>query len=91
HSYSIKVGALDNPGWSIEIDLEDTDINFNNIPSTLIEFSEHKWIAYKVEDRCFQAFGGPLNLNLLIKVFKLLVDNGEIDENKVREYLKEYS
>jgi hypothetical protein len=89
HNHGIKIETTDNPGWSIEINLIDTNVNSSEIAWVLIEPNEYEWLGYKVENGYFDAFAGVHKLNLLIKIFKLLVDNGEIDENKVREYLKE--
>jgi hypothetical protein len=89
HSYGIKIETLDNPGWLVKIDLIDTDVNSKDIQRVLIEFDKNKWVSYKVKDGSFNAYGSPLALDILIKIFKLLVDYGEIDENKVQEYIEE--
>lgn len=89
HSYGIRIETLDNPGWLVEIDLIDTDVNFKDIQRVLIEFDKNKWVSYKVKDGNFNAYGSLLVLDILIKIFKLLVDTGNIDEQIVRSYFQD--
>ncbi|WP_303850070.1 immunity 53 family protein [Apibacter mensalis] len=89
HNYGVKIETFDNPGWGLKIELEDTGINIDDKSWVKIEISETEWLGYKIENGIFDAFGGAHKLNLLIKIFKLLVDNGDIDEMKVREYLQD--
>jgi hypothetical protein len=65
HSYGVTIGTLDNPGWSLTIDLVDTALEgkpFEPIQYGMLneaETSEDEWIHCKVEDNKFTAFGGP--------------------------------
>ncbi len=75
HSYGIKIGTLDNPGWTISFDLNGTileDINFSTID---IERSDNDWIYCKVEENIFKAAGGPKNLKEMLSIFKDWLNN----------------
>ena len=50
HSYGIKIESLDNPGWIIKIDLEDTKLEGYSIDFNLIERSENDWYDIKIEN-----------------------------------------
>jgi hypothetical protein len=75
HEFGVKINTLDNPGWTIEIDLEGTDIQEK-------PFAEHAygvgeaagksgddWLACKIEEHKFKAAGGPRKLEEMIGVF----------------------
>jgi len=69
HQFGIKIDTLDNPGWRVEIDLEETkleDISFEEVNN--IE-PELEWIVCKVENKKFTGVGGPKELNDILKVF----------------------
>ncbi len=70
HTYGIVISNIDNPGWSIKIELKDTylyKIPFDEIK--VQKEDEDDWILCKVEDGIFQAYGGPRNLEDLLGIF----------------------
>jgi len=75
HSYGVRIETLDNPGWNLEIDLVDTQlegkpfepVNYGMFDE--VETSGNEWIFCKVEDNKFSAGGGPHKLNEIINVF----------------------
>lgn len=87
HGQGIKIETLDNPGWSIEIDLNGTSIELKNFDWMLYEHSENNWIGFKVHDNVFISSGDALKLNLIIIVFKDLVEKGFLNENIIFEEL----
>ena len=75
HSWGVKIDTLDNPGWSIEINLRDTTL-------AGMAFQEHSygtgknaessgdgWLACKVEGDVFKGFGWPFKLQEMLEVF----------------------
>jgi hypothetical protein len=90
HSYGIKIESIDNPGWSIKIDLDENieKIEFKEIPWILIEESEDKWIGYKIENNKFKGSGSPKNLNIIIYAFKELIEKGFVNEDEIRNNIK---
>ncbi|KMQ59917.1 hypothetical protein ACM39_18325 [Chryseobacterium sp. FH2] len=78
HNYGIKIETLDNPGWEVTIDLNNTDIYLN--PKSWILFGnfEKKWIGYKIENNKFN--GAGTSLSLIIQIFKNLIEKKLINE-----------
>jgi hypothetical protein len=70
HEYGIKIETLDNPGWTVTIDLSYTHVEDLEIPYSLNEVAEDQWIGYSVEKKKFVGASGPAQLNELIGIFK---------------------
>lgn len=70
HYYGVKIDTLDNPGWSIFIDISGTELESVTFNSIKIERSEEDWIHCKVEDNQFRGAGGSLNLLELLDTFR---------------------
>lgn len=69
HSFGVKIDTLDNPGWTLDIDLRETEWENLGLPRHVEERTENDWIQYEVADQKFQACGGPGNLGELISLF----------------------
>lgn len=84
--YGIKIETIDNPGWEITIDLAEIieGINIEKIEWNIIGDFEDKWIGYKVEGKKFNGSGSPKNLNLIIYIFKELIEKGFVIEDEIR-------
>jgi len=69
HGSGITIGTLDNPGWSLSINLAETTLE--GVPFTRIEQqeSEHRWWTCWVENRAFEGRGGPQMFGRLVEVF----------------------
>ena len=77
HTYGVEIGTLDNPGWSLKVDLADTSleevgyaghsygVGANSEPDS------QDWLICKVEDRKFIGYGGPRKLDEMIDIFLL--------------------
>jgi hypothetical protein len=70
HSYGVQIGTLDNPGWTLEIDLAGTPLENLLRPRNFEERSERDWIFYKIDECKFIGACGPKNLGELIDVFR---------------------
>ena len=75
HEFGVKINTLDNPGWTIEIDLKGTDIEEKPFADQVYgvgddaEESSDEWLVCKVEDGKFNASGGPRKLENMIESF----------------------
>lgn len=69
HGYGVRMTSLDNPGWSLEISLEDTELEQVTFERVVIEREEHDWIHCSVSEGFFRAAGGPKNLEEMLNVF----------------------
>jgi hypothetical protein len=73
HEYGIAIETLDNPGWSITINLEETELE--NKVFTEIEHGfapkedDVDWYLCKVEDNKFIGRCGPLHLKTVLSIF----------------------
>lgn len=70
HSYGYSIGTLDNPGWTIRIDLAETSLE-------KLEFSREyqnpvkplDWYFIKTEDKTIEISCGPDNLKKVLSIF----------------------
>ena len=70
HTYGVEIGTLDNPGWYVNIDLTDTNLEDVVFEKTSIKRSENDWIYCCVKNNVYEAACGPLNLSEIIEIFK---------------------
>lgn len=75
HTYGVSIGTLDNPGWSLVVELTDSDMDGRSFEAvshgvgadTLDD--DQDWLACEVKDNKFVAYGGPKKLEEMIMVF----------------------
>ena len=83
HYYGINIKTIDNPGWSVKIDLNITDTQFENVPWELHELTENNWIGYSIENNVFSGVGDSLKLNAILELFRELIEFGKIKNESV--------
>lgn len=74
HSYGIAIDNLDNPGWSVRIDLVGTALRDRPFIDVEIDRSPDDWLNLRVtqlpgKPRVLQIFCGPLNLAEALDLF----------------------
>jgi hypothetical protein len=69
HDYGVKIDTLDNPGWSVAIDLLGTNLDGKIIEEVNCEVSANDWHVYKTENDQFIGYGDPTKLDYFLKVF----------------------
>ncbi len=69
HSYGVRIDTLDNPGWSIRIDLRGTRKQNSSLARQIISRTEDNWIQYWVDGEQFQIACGALNLSEAVELF----------------------
>lgn len=62
HRYGIEIGTLDNPGWSLKVDLVETPLQGRAFDRRKIERSDDDWIHLWSDGNHFQSACGPRNL-----------------------------
>jgi hypothetical protein len=79
HSYGVKIDNVDNPGWTLTVDLRDTSLEHR--PFARIEHGEpaedleewrrtgSRWVA-DVKGNCLDGASGPLDLPALTNLFR---------------------
>lgn len=76
HGYGITIETIDNPGWSIRIDLKETALEnkpFGNIDVDNDDPDEQHdidWYACSVSNGIFEGVCGPRHLSTIIEIFK---------------------
>ena len=69
HEFGIKIDTLDNPGWSLKIDLTGTPLEEKSFTKIKHDITDDNWIRCWVAEKKFQAGGGPSNLTDLVRIF----------------------
>lgn len=69
HQYGIKIDTLDNPGWSIDIDLKNTDLELEPFCGVEKKGDGDDWYQCFVQDNKFMGRCGPKNLTEVIAIF----------------------
>jgi hypothetical protein len=80
HGYGIRIETIDNPGWSVIICVENTDVQDKLFEIVNIERHENDWVHCKIDyDKQrdglqFYGYGGPENLGEILEIFKAWVE-----------------
>jgi hypothetical protein len=81
----IEIENLDNPGWSLKIKLENTELKDKIFEEVEIERDDNNWIHGRVRDYKFEGACGPLNLVETLDIFKKWTEDykpfGSVDLN----------
>ena len=83
HTYGIQIETLDNPGWSVSIDLFETPLD--EVPFAPVSSGElggdgnpsTRWHFCRVREARFDASGGPLDLGDIIAVFRKWAESSQ--------------
>jgi hypothetical protein len=86
HRHGVVIETLDNPGWSLIVDLERTPLDgrpfnpvFENVAESQAPFEpagDGRWMVAKVEGNKFKAYGGSGDLFRLVGTFRSWVMEG---------------
>lgn len=74
HSYGIKIQTVDNPGWWITIDLDETEYADVFYDAPTVEISETDWYFYRFEKKKFTASGDLTKLEFLLCKFRETIE-----------------
>ena len=70
HGNGINIGTIDNPGWYLKISIGETNLSQKEFSVIDVNRSENDWIYCSVKNGIFEGFGGPFNLDDLVKTFR---------------------
>ena len=70
HEWGVRIETLDNPGWTVRIDLEETPLAGRRYAGRTVRRGDTDWIMVKVQDDVFEAACGPLNLGEVLGLFR---------------------
>jgi hypothetical protein len=74
HGYGVHIETLDNPGWSVRINIRDTDLASREFCSVEIERTDDDWLRLWIEGETWNAATGPLNLTEALARFLAWAD-----------------
>ncbi len=70
HSFGVTIDTLDNPGWTLSVDLTDTDLESEPFEEMTENYEgESSWMICRKMDAKFEAAGGPEKLEDMVRVF----------------------
>lgn len=70
HMFGIKIDTLDNPGWTVDINLEDTNLEGKNFTKVQYDNGNRDWLTCLVKDDMFSGAGDPQKLEKILTIFK---------------------
>lgn len=73
HNYGVRIDTIDNPGWSVVIDLHDTKDQEIRVEKISFEESPSNWYNYSVMNGKYKAYGSPDKLKFLLEMFRNIV------------------
>lgn len=78
HEYGIKITTLDNPGWLIEVDIRETEMeggqNFRSVASE----SHDSWLQYWSDGKAICVACAPKALNSALACLVELLERGSV-------------
>jgi hypothetical protein len=69
HVCGVRIETLDNPGWSVEIDLKETPLARREFESLCSEKTEDDWLFLSRSEEVFKIACGPGNLEDALAIF----------------------
>ena len=69
HEWGVKIATLDNPGWMVDLNLEDTSLEDREFRKVRVDKTEGDWYVCEVKDKVFKGRGGAENLRDILQVF----------------------
>ncbi|MFE3592504.1 immunity 53 family protein [Streptomyces niveus] len=70
HEWGVKIATLDNPGWTVSIDLEETELEGRDYIRQEITRAPQDWIWAWTAEKTFHAACGPGNLTEALTLFR---------------------
>ncbi|MFG2177529.1 immunity 53 family protein [Streptomyces abikoensis] len=70
HEWGVKIDTLDNPGWTMRIDLKGTGLEDREYPRQQVSRSEDDWVCAWIAEKSFHAACGPGNLTEALSLFR---------------------
>ena len=69
HGQGVKIDTLDNPGWSVEIDLKGTPLEHVPMEKVVRDNGHDDWIRLEVKEGQFLGHGDASKLTVIIAAF----------------------
>jgi hypothetical protein len=69
HCFGISISTLDNPGWEVEIELNETELEECAFEKIQAQRSEDDWLFIERKEMKFRIACGPMNLEECLAIF----------------------
>jgi hypothetical protein len=69
HGPGVRIATLDNPGWSLHVNMTDTPMERACMSTTDIDRSKDDWVYCELKEGLFLGRCGPLNLTEMFAIF----------------------
>lgn len=69
HGFGVKIDSLDNPGWSVTIDLEGTDLEGVPMDPVSPDATPDDWLRLECKGKQFVGHGDPTKLAIILDAF----------------------
>jgi hypothetical protein len=73
HTNGVSIGTIDNPGWSVGIDLKGTSAHSLTMAPYKNDLGDDDWIVCQAQDGRFSGLGDPTKLTAILECFRQLV------------------
>ena len=85
HCFGVHIATIDNPGWDVDIDIAETELDGLEIDYQLNEKSDDDWYGIAIKKNKYDAAGDPTKLEFLLESFRALVESSR--KQQLTEYL----
>lgn len=69
HGYGLNITTLDNPGWSVAIELTSTSLHAKPFEKVVSDSDSPRWLHCEIKDSTFNGAGGAEMLGEILTVF----------------------
>ena len=75
HRNGVDIDTMDNPGWSVIINLQDTELENKKFHEIKIHRNENDWLFCFIKEDRFEGRCGPLNASEVLQIFQNWAEN----------------
>ena len=69
HEFGIRIATLDNPGWTVEIDIQATSLEARTFTRVQEQRATDDWLDCRIADGKFLGDGDPSKLERILRIF----------------------
>lgn len=80
HQFGVEIGTLDNPGWRLAIDLEETELAGRSLERQVVDRAEDDWWQAWSDGTRFHGAAGARNLADVLGAFRRFVEDNPESE-----------
>jgi len=85
HDHGVSIDTIDNPGWSVSIDLVGTGLESVTMSPYRQDNGEDDWVVCEIRDGKFTGNGDSSKLNLILEFFVRLLPDADSDSGSLTE------